>query len=186
MSPDEREAQWADAMRAALAGNEAAYRELLRDIGSWLRVRVRSRLQPHQSDGIDPEETVQEALLAIHLKRHTWRSSDPITPWVAAIARNKLVDQLRRRNRRAEVSIEDLAEGALDGLAQAESGAGHDVERILESLDARHKAIVQLVAIEGHSSRDAAARLGISEGALRVALHRCLRGLAKRLHGEES
>jgi RNA polymerase sigma-70 factor, ECF subfamily len=39
---------------------------------------------------------VQEALLAIHTQRHTYDPAEPLTPWVYAIARYKLIDHLRR------------------------------------------------------------------------------------------
>jgi RNA polymerase sigma-70 factor (ECF subfamily) len=32
--------------------------------------------------GIDPEDIVQETLLAIHVKRHTWQDDAPVTPWL--------------------------------------------------------------------------------------------------------
>ena len=48
----------------------------------------------------DVEDAVQETLLAIHLKRHTWDPEQPLAPWVYAIARHKVVDALRRRGRR--------------------------------------------------------------------------------------
>ncbi len=186
MRTDEHEAQWAAAMRQAIAGDSAAYQSLLTALGGWLRTRMRARLARYGCHDLDAEETVQEALLAIHLKRHTWRPDEPITPWVAAIARNKLVDQLRRRRRRAELPLDDFLEEELGSAPAEEPSTGQDVERVLASLNERQREIVRLVAIEGRSSRDAAGRLGMSEGALRVALHRCLRGLASKLREERS
>lgn len=169
-------------MHLAIAGDEGAYQDLLQALARWLRVVVSSRALRSGSGDLDVEDAVQETLLAIHLKRHTWRRNEPIGPWVSAIARNKLVDQLRRRNRRAELPLDDLLESQLAADAgEDEVSSGHDVARVLESLQGRQRQIVQLVAIEGHSSREAADRLGMSEGALRVALHRCLRGLAGKL-----
>lgn len=182
MNPDSREAQWAAWMHLAIAGDSAAYQDLLQALARWLRVIVRSRALRTGGGETEVEDAVQETLLAIHLKRHTWRRGEPVGPWVAAIARNKLVDQLRRRNRRAELPLDDLLESQLaDAADEADASAGHDVARVLESLDGRQRQIVQLVAIEGHSSREAAGRLGMTEGALRVALHRSLRALAERL-----
>jgi RNA polymerase sigma-70 factor (ECF subfamily) len=181
MRADEREAEWAAAMRGAIAGDAVAYQRLLTALGGWLRSRVRARLAQSGCPDLDAEEAVQETLLAIHLKRHTWRPDEPITPWVAAIARNKLVDQLRRRRRRAEVPLDGFLEEELGSAPAEESGTGQDIERVLGSLNERQREIVRLVALEGHSAREAAGQLGMSEGALRVALHRCLRGLASKL-----
>lgn len=186
MRADEREAEWGAALRQAIAGDTAAYQRLLTALGDWLRIWMRARLARSGCQDIDAEEAVQETLLAIHLKRHTWRPSEPVTPWVAAIARNKLVDQLRRRRRRAEVPLDAFLEEELGGAPVEEPGTGQDVERVLGSLNERQREIVRLVAIEGRSSRDAAAHLGMSEGALRVALHRCLRGLASKLREDHS
>jgi RNA polymerase sigma-70 factor (ECF subfamily) len=186
MRADEREAEWAAAMRQGIAGDAAAYRSLLTALGGWLRIRMRARAAQSGCQDLDAEEAVQEALLAIHLKRHTWRPGEPFTPWVAAIARNKLVDQLRRRRRRAAVSIDDFLEEEFGSAPADEPGTGLDVDRVLRSLNERQREIVRLVAIEGHSARDAAGQLGMSEGALRVALHRCLRGLATKLREDHS
>lgn len=180
-----REEQWADGMRRALAGDETAYRELLRSLAPWLRQFARARLARAGAADIEAEDAVQETLLAIHLKRHTWRSHEPIGPWIHAIARNKLVDLLRRRGRRAELPLDDAPEGALVAADDA-PGADGDIARVLDSLDARQRRIVQLVSLEGHSAAAAAGVLGMTEGALRVALHRALKGLALRFGAERT
>lgn len=185
MNQDERESRWAAGMRAAMAGDGSAYRSLLQELSVWLRGLMRSRLSRSGHGDIDVEDAVQETLLAIHLKRHTWRSDEPISPWVAAIARNKLVDQLRRRGRRSELPLDDLIEDGLPAQCE-ESLANHDVARLMSGLNTRQRDIVQLVAIEGHSARIAAGKLGMTEGALRVALHRTLRSLAQSLKGQVS
>jgi RNA polymerase sigma-70 factor (ECF subfamily) len=170
-------------MRAAMAGDETAYRLLLESLAPQLRATTRQRLARAGSGDRDVEDVVQETLLAIHLKRHTWRATEPIAPWIGAIARNKLVDVLRRRGRRAELPMDDELEATLAAETQ-EAGTSLDVDRILSGLGDRQREIVRLVSIEGHSARVAAERLGMSEGALRVALHRCLRALAATLKDE--
>ena len=177
---DEREAQWTAWMRAAVLGDEVAYRALLQALAMWLRTVMRNRLAGAGAEG-DVEDAVQETLLAIHLKRHTWRREELVGPWVAAIARNKLVDQIRRRGRRAELPLDDLLADTLEARTDEEPSTSHDLASAMADLNERQRAIVHLVAIEGHSSRDAAQRLGITEGALRVALHRTLRAMAQRL-----
>jgi RNA polymerase sigma-70 factor (ECF subfamily) len=174
----EREAQWAQWMRAAAAGDKVAYRSLLAALAPFLRRAVRQRFARIGCGDVDVEDVVQETLLAIHLKRQTWRPVDPVTPWVVAISRNKTIDVLRRRGRRAELPLDDVPEPLAEEVAA--DGAGHDLALMLDSLDERQRRIVQLVSIEGHSSRAAAESLGISEGALRVALHRSLKALAAR------
>jgi RNA polymerase sigma-70 factor, ECF subfamily len=93
-------------MRAAIVGNETAYRKLLEDLSRILRKLVRRELGGLGASGNDVEDVVQDILLAIHLKRHTWDSSMSLTSWVTAVARNKIIDNLRRHGRRPEVALD--------------------------------------------------------------------------------
>jgi len=177
VKPVEREPLWAALMRAAIQGDEAAYRGLLGMLAVALRATMGRACDRAGIGKGDVEDIVQESLLAIHLKRHTWRQRDPIGPWIAAIARNKLVDTLRRRGRRVEVAIDDVA--AILPVEEAQIGsASRDIERMLGHLKGRQGDIVRCVALEGHSAREAAKRLNMTEGAVRVSLHRALKALA--------
>ena len=114
----------------------------------------------------------------MHLKRHTWDERQRLFPWVQAIAHNKLIDNLRRRGRRAHVPIDDVAETLADAEPAADMN-GFDAERIIARLKGRQRDIVVAISIEGASAREVAQRLRMTEGAVRVALHRALQSLAK-------
>jgi RNA polymerase sigma-70 factor (ECF subfamily) len=172
-----RDAEWSGLMRAAIAGDEAAYRKLLADLSRALRSVVRRGFAGVGVARDDVEDVVQEVLLAIHLKRHTWDTSMPLGPWVLAIARNKMIDDLRRRGRRPEVPV-DLTQFEFEGEDQQASIDAHDVARVLNRLPDRNREIVQAISIDGHSARDVAEKLGMTEVAVRVALHRSLKTLA--------
>jgi RNA polymerase sigma-70 factor (ECF subfamily) len=101
------ETELARLMRAAIAGDERAYTEFLRRAACLVRSFARRKVV---QGGIDPEDIVQETLLAIHMKRHTWRDDAPVTPWLYAIARYKLIDAFRRRGRRVEIEISEITE----------------------------------------------------------------------------
>jgi RNA polymerase sigma-70 factor (ECF subfamily) len=168
---------WAGWMRAANAGDEIAYRRLLEALAPLLRQVVRRGFTRSGFGNCDVEDVVQETLLAIHLKRQTWDENEALTPWVTAIARHKLIDSLRRRGRHAESSIDDIidvlpAETPMEGLSS------RDAERLLSVLTGRQRDVVRAISIEGMSAREAAGRFRISEGAVRVALHRGLSALA--------
>lgn len=168
-------------MTSALAGDEAAYRALLQDIACRLRVSLARRFA-RGSSPLDIEDIVQESLLAIHLKRHTWVEGELVGPWVAAVARHKAIDALRRRGRRAEEPLDDF--DLVDPAGEEGSeGEAQDVSRLLARLGERQRAVVQAVSLEGLSTREAAARLSMTEGALRVALHRSLKQLAALYRG---
>lgn len=175
---DDRENDWADQMRAGMAGNAAAYRTLLTSLTAFLRQEVRRGFARYGHGQSDVEDVVQETLLAIHLKRETWRTTEPITPWVRAIARNKLIDSLRRGGRRINVPIDDVID-VLPATATVEHLNERDAEQILSKINGRQRDIVRSISINGDSIRDTAAKFSISEGAVRVALHRGLSALAK-------
>jgi RNA polymerase sigma-70 factor (ECF subfamily) len=176
-----REFEWAALMRAARAGDAAAYERCLRDMANALRPFARRALARIGLSDDLAEDVVQEVLLAVHLKRHTWDETRPIGPWVAAIARYKAVDVLRRRGSRVHLPIEDFSEILRSEDAPADPG--HDVARALDALPKRQREVVQSIAVDGASIGETAARLGMSEGAVRVALHRGLAALAKHAKG---
>jgi RNA polymerase sigma-70 factor, ECF subfamily len=172
------EPQWAALMRAALRGDAGSYRRLLDALAPVLRGLVRRGLAHHKLGPDDVEDVVQETLLALHLKRHTWDEAQPLMPWVRAIARNKMIDSLRRRGREAHLPIEDFAE-LLAGDPEPARMNGVDARRVIERLKGREREIVVAISIEGATAREVAERLGMTEGAVRVALHRALQSLAK-------
>jgi RNA polymerase sigma-70 factor (ECF subfamily) len=161
-------------MEQSLAGDSNAYRELLELLTPALRRSVGSRAR---SAGLEPEDIVQEVLLALHLKRGTWIVGTPVAAWVTAIARNKLVDAFRRVGRRQEVSIDGVLESLWSDSSVDESSA-YDVERLLGTLGERQREVLQAVSLQGYSAQEAAARLQMTEVSVRVTLHRTLKKLA--------
>ena len=163
-------------MRRARQGDDEAYRRLLLQLAAWLRLVVRRGLVAAGRGTADCEDVVQETLLAMHLKRDTWDESLPVEPWVRAIARYKLVDHLRRRGFHDHIDIDALA-GSL-AEREPDEGAAIDSRRMLEGLPERQRRIVEEISLEGRRAAEVATRLGMSEGAVRVTLHRALKALA--------
>ena len=163
-------------MRAARKGDDDAYRRLLIAVAGWLRAVAGRGLAAAGRPREDCEDIVQETLLAMHLKRHTWDETQPLEPWLRAIARHKLVDHLRRRGFTDHVDIDDHA--ATLAAPAAEEGSGADAQRMLAGLPERQRRIVEGISLEGRSAGEVGERLGMSEGAVRVALHRALKALA--------
>ncbi|MDZ5695914.1 sigma-70 family RNA polymerase sigma factor [Chelativorans sp. M5D2P16] len=162
-------------MRAALAGDERAYEDFLRRAAGLIRGFARKMAI---QGGIDPEDIVQETLLAIHMKRHTWRQDSPVAPWLYAIARYKLIDAFRRCGRRIEIDIDNVAEA----VAAPDPERAHDweIDRALKALAPGQRSVVGAISVDGHSISETAKSLGMSETAVRVALHRGLAAIARR------
>jgi RNA polymerase sigma-70 factor (ECF subfamily) len=177
MSSPEIEKEWAVLMRSALNGDTGAYRQLFETLTPYLRALTRrngARVGVHQDE---IEDIVQEVLLALHLKRHTWDVERPIGPWITAIARNKLIDARRRRGNRVSLPIDELSEFLPEETNGDPTDRG-DVDRLLEKLTEKQQDLVRSLSIEGRSVEETARRLNMKEGAVRVALHRAIKALA--------
>ena len=175
----EREIDWGDLMRAANGGDAAAYNRLLIRLAPAVRAVARRGLGRAGLGPDEAEDVVQETLLAIHLKRHTWDASVRLGPWVRAIARNKLIDAMRRRGRRDQVPIDDVIDTLASDTAEPTPIPGK-LDEHLQSLPDRQQSVVRSISLDGASIRETATRLNMSEGAVRVALHRGLATLSAK------
>ncbi len=176
-----REASWAEAMRAERRGDAAAYRRLLDEIAGVLRRVIRARLLRLGLNASNTEDLIQEVLIGLHTKRHTWDESRPFLPWLHAILRYKMSDATRQWRREARY----LSEQPLDDWAEIFAAPQEDPDRTLvdvarhvEALPDSQREVVRSLALDGASVRETAQRLGRSEGAIRVTLHRALTRLA--------
>jgi RNA polymerase sigma-70 factor (ECF subfamily) len=176
MTTPSQENNWAVWLRAAMTGDAGAYRQFLVSLAPHVRAVARSRCQRWGAPESEVEDVVQEVLLTIHLKRGTWDQSMPIAPWVAAITRNKLIDVLRRRGRRVSVPIEEVMDG-LQAQDQTPQLSAHEIDTLLGHLKVQQREIVKSISLNGNSIRVTADRLKMTEGAIRVALHRALKTL---------
>ncbi|MGE0500105.1 MAG: sigma-70 family RNA polymerase sigma factor [Rhizobiaceae bacterium] len=170
-----RDAELARLLKAAVAGDERAYVAFLEGAAALVRGFVRRRAGV---GGIDVEDVVQETLLAVHLKRHTWRQDAAVGPWLYAIARYKLIDAFRRNGRRLEVELDETAEAVAEPVE--EKASERDIDRALASLPDGQKAVVSSISVDGRSIAETARALGMNETAVRVALHRGLKAIARR------
>jgi len=161
---------------AGLGGDASAYHAALKDLAVLLRGFLRGRLSRLPDE---VEDLVQETLLAIHNQRHTYDAAQPLTAWVHAIARYKMIDFLRRRSGR-EALHEPLDEDlAVFAHSEHESvDARRDLAGLLETLPDRHRLPIVHVKIEGLSVAETAKRTGMSESAVKVGIHRGLKALA--------
>jgi RNA polymerase sigma-70 factor (ECF subfamily) len=162
-------------MRDAIAGDERAYGDFLQRAACIVRGFASRRIT---QGGIDPEDIVQETLLAIHLKRHTWRQDAPIMPWLHAIAKYKLIDAFRRRGRRAEIEIGDIAETFAEPASETVSS--REIGYALATLAPGQRSVVTAISVDGRSIGETAKWLGMSEAAVRVAFHRGLAAIRGR------
>jgi RNA polymerase sigma-70 factor, ECF subfamily len=171
-----------DLLARGLAGDAPAYRACLKELSAHLRAFLRRRLVRLPDE---VEDLVQETLLAIHNQRHTYDTAQPLTAWVHAIARYKLVDLLRRRAVRD--ALNDPLDEEMDLLSASEteaSDARRDIARLLERLPDSQRLPIVHMKLEGLSVVETARLTGLSESAVKVGVHRGLKALARMIREE--
>ena len=165
------EATFSRLMAATQKGDKAAYSVLLSEAGMWLERYFRRRVPPHQLDDL-----VQDVMMALHAKRHSYDATRPFLPWLAAIARYRWVDHLRKVYKHESDLLEDghASEDSQEDVVNARVS----LERLFVHLPERQAEVIELVKIEGHSIREAAEKTGQSESLVKVNIHRGLKKLS--------
>ena len=180
MTVEEREQRWAEAMRAERRGEAVAYEHMLKEVANTLRRSLAPRLVRVGLGAHEAEDLVQEILIGLHGKRHTWDPARPFLPWLHTITRYKLIDFMRHRRgdtrRRVDLALEDWVE-IVESPADEADCSTWEVDRHLAVLPVSQRKIVRAIAVEGASVRHVARGLATSEGAVRVTLHRAIRRL---------
>ncbi len=157
-------------MAATQVGDANAYRTLLGELAVWLRRYYARRLPPAMTD-----DAVQDVLLAIHEKRHTYDPARPFGPWLAAIARYKWIDRLRSLKAEASepldenIGVPDHANSVI---------AGSTFQQLLAELKPPQAEAIRLVKLEGYSIEEASQATGQSISLVKVNIHRGLKRLA--------
>lgn len=175
--PDDFEAGLRPLWLRAQSGDEVAYRAALAMIATRLRGYFRRRMQNLPDD---LEDLVQETLLALHLQRGTFDPALPVSAWVHAVARHKLVDLWRRRGRHQALHepLDGVDENALVQRDTEEGGTRRDLAKLLQILPEAQRLAIALTRLDGLSVAEAAQRTGASESAIKVQVHRGLKRLA--------
>lgn len=159
---------WGQLMAAAQDGQGGPYRRLLDELRHWLTGFFARRLPPALV-----EDAVQDTLIAIHDKRHTYDRARPFKPWLVAVARYKWIDRLRSMTRsRTDLLDDEVAVG--DHEAAVTSAAVLD--QLLGELKPAQQAVIRLVKLQGFSIEEASAQTGQSSSLVKVNIHR---GLAR-------
>ena len=172
-----------DLLLRGLAGDAPAYHLFLKDLSSHVRAFLRRRLGGLPDE---IEDLVQDTLLAVHNQRHTYRPDQPLTAWVHAIARYKLIDLFR--SRAAREALHEPLEDDLEVFAASDTDAAdarRDVARLLQQLPDSQRLPILHMKLEGLSVAEAARASGMSESAVKVGVHRGLKALAAMIRSAD-
>lgn len=127
----------------------------------------------------DASDMLQDAWLRIHRVRHTYRSGEPLLPWVYAIARCVRVDSYRKRRRIAtrELAVDILPEAP----ASSEDHAGlPPFHQLIAELPPSQREVLTMLKVNGLSLEEVARATSSSVGSVKQKAHRAyerLRGL---------
>jgi RNA polymerase sigma-70 factor (ECF subfamily) len=178
------ETDWSRLMARGQGGDAGAYRLLLSGITPYLRA-LAFRFGLTSSD---IEDAVQDALLTLHSIRHTYDPGRPFAPWLVAVARHRMLDYRRKRVRQfgREAELTDFHEtfAAPETNPPERAGEARRLHAAIAELPAGQRQAVELLRLQEMSLKEASAKSGQSETALKVAVHRAVKRL-RTLLGEE-
>lgn len=180
-----RSGNWSNLMARAQDGDRIAYRALLEEVVPYLRAAAARRFK----DASDIDDSVQDILLTVHVMRHTYDPRRPFGPWLVTIANRRIIDRLRRRLRTHARETEFTAEHETFPADGTNLTLNRDetftddaaLHAAIEQLPSDQREAIRLLKLKQMSLKEAALATGRSVSALKVATHRAIKGLRKRL-----
>ncbi len=176
----DQDVEWAELAKKAQAGDAQSYRKLLTEIVPVIkRTVIRSLPSADLADDV-----VQEVLISVHKALHTYDPARPFAPWLMAIVSFRKTDFLRqhyaaRGNKQVSIDSVDIPDYVNNKDDREENYK--DIEAALETLPERQKKVVELLKLEGYSTKEVSQKTGLSESAVKVTMHRALQKLKEKL-----
>lgn len=162
-------------MRAAQDGDRSSYRVLLAASRDWLLRYFARRIAPSSV-----EDLVQETLLSVHAKRASYDPTRPYYPWLAAIARYRWIDALRKLTSDEELGDHDAPVSSEEDAVLSRLS----LDGLLGQLPQAQAQAISLTKIEGKSVAETARITGQTEALVKVNVHRGLKKLAALVESE--
>jgi RNA polymerase sigma-70 factor (ECF subfamily) len=157
--------EWDKWMRVALDGDKSAYNNLLTHVKRWLGAYYSKRIGPEHIDDL-----VQETLMTVHTKRHTYDPTKPFGPWLSAVARYRWIDFLRASKTGLNV---ELDEETISAPSKHDSVlAKHDLQKLLAKLPEKQAKIITMVKLQEMTIQDVSNETGQSISSIKVTVHR--------------
>jgi RNA polymerase sigma-70 factor (ECF subfamily) len=182
--PEPNEERLAALMRSAQGGDSNAYTALMQE----LAVRVRRIVRHRRAflEHADVEDLVQDVLLSVHAVRATYDVTRPFIPWLLAITRNRLADGARKHARHGayEIAVDDLDVTFFRERTNTMTTTYGDPDALRQAiadLPAGQRSAIEMLKLREMSLKEAAAASGTSVGALKVATHRAMDALRRKL-----
>jgi RNA polymerase sigma-70 factor (ECF subfamily) len=187
----------ADCIRRILAGEKQLFHDLIRPCERSIYFMLHSLLR----NEAEAEDAAQETVIKVYRNLHMFRGDSQFRTWVLSIARNEGLGRLRKADSRREDSLDAITDGEggdytpafltswreVPAQALERKQLGEILRKAVEGLPEIYRNVVLLRDIEEMDVRETAAALGITEGTVKVRLHRARallqRDLAPKLKG---
>jgi RNA polymerase sigma-70 factor (ECF subfamily) len=163
---------------AAQRGDQAAFEQIFSLLNQRLHGYVRVR------GAADPEGIVNEVFLRVFAGLDGFDGNEnQFRAWLFTIARNKLIDEQRRRQRRPEEVLSDqvltdaVGDAEIDALARLGDGWVHEQ---LAMLTAEQRDVLLLRIVSDLTVDSVAQVLGKQPSAVKALQRRALRTLSRR------
>jgi RNA polymerase sigma-70 factor (ECF subfamily) len=184
----------ADCIRRILAGERHLFHDLIRPCERSIYFMLFSLLR----NAADAEDAAQETVIKVYLNLKNYRGDSQFRTWVLSIARNEGLGRLRKLATRREDSLDagtdeqtgDYTPAILTSWREIPTEAlerkelGNLLRKAVEGLPEIYRNVVLLRDIEEMDVRETATALGITEGAVKVRLHRA-RAMLQRTLGPQ-
>jgi RNA polymerase sigma-70 factor (ECF subfamily) len=131
----------------------------------------------------EAEDLLQECWIRIHKARHTYRPSEPVLPWVYAIARHTKLDEYRKRRRR-ETRETLVAVPPEVPAPEARAPGTPDLEHMLSELPESQREVILMLKFSEMSLEEVAGATASTVGAVKQKAHRAYEKLRQILERE--
>lgn len=168
---------------ASQSGDAKSYRTFLMEVAAFLRPFLKKNTK---HNGVE-EDILQDTLISIHRSLHTYDPSRPLSAWVFAIARYRLIDFKRKEQREFKRMEKVFYENSsVEEQSHADSILlSHALVSYLDKLPNTQRQSIEYTKIKGFSVRETAEKMEMTESAVKVAVFRGMRSLKKISESED-
>ena len=156
--------KWDEWICAVLKGDQNAYRLLLTSLRLWLTAYFAKRVHSNVV-----EDLIQDTLLTLHAKRHTFDPRYSFGPWIAAVARHRWIDHMRATLKYVETQWD---EDYLTHETERDICAKHDVKTLLKLIPSPQAEVIELFKLKEFSIEEVSKQTGHSPSSVKVMVHR--------------
>jgi RNA polymerase sigma-70 factor, ECF subfamily len=163
------------------SGQQAALEELVRQLSPRL-LRYFAASPVIRSEA---EDLLQDCWIRIHRARHTYRSSEAVTPWIFAIAHHTKLDGYRKRRRleSKEVLVGDIPD-SLQPAMPREEAEFEELNAAVAQLPEAQREVIIMLKVSGMSLEEVAKATSSTVGAVKQKAHRAYAKLRLLLEKE--